>query len=598
MFKTDEPHLSKILEEIDTGNIQLPDFQRGWVWDDDHIRSLIASITLSYPIGAIMLQQTGGEGVRFKPRLVEGVRLTRQIEPDKLILDGQQRLTSLYLSIKSKNPVPTKTEKGQSIERLYYLDIQKCLDPDEDRIDAVVSVPPEKIVRGVFGRDTVLDISTPEKEYQEGLVPLNLIIDYAAFEDWRNRYTMHYNHDSQIHKRLAEFGQMIMIPFQQYKIPVIEMLRETPKEAVCQVFEKVNTGGVELTIFELVTATFAADDFNLRDDWQKYKELFEDNRILSGVDATAFLTAITLLSTYRKSLESKGGVSCKRKDILKLSLDEYKANAQDIVNGFISAAKLLMREKIFDARNLPYTTQLIPLAAMCAVLGNKFEQDGTKRKLARWFWSGVFGELYGGGASESRFAFDLPEVIRWIDQQSEEPRTIRDSNFSPTRLLSLQSRLSAAYKGLMALLMNAGSKDFLNGDSIELNEYFELAIDIHHIFPKSYCEKEKLPRSQWNSIANKAPLSARTNRIIGGKAPSKYLANLEKNHDLESEQLNEILKSHQIIPEDIRGDNFEDFFIHRASRLLDLIEKATGKQISGRDSEEVIKGFGGPLDRV
>jgi uncharacterized protein with ParB-like and HNH nuclease domain len=68
-FETNEPLLAKLLEEIGDGTIQLPDFQRGWVWDDEHIRSLIASVTLAYPIGAIMILQMGGDGVRFLPRL-------------------------------------------------------------------------------------------------------------------------------------------------------------------------------------------------------------------------------------------------------------------------------------------------------------------------------------------------------------------------------------------------------------------------------------------------------------------------------------------------------------------------------------------------
>ncbi len=74
-FSTYESPLHEILSNIGTGAIQLPDFQRGWVWDDDHIRSLLASVSLSYPIGALMLMETGGDGLRFKPRL--GLELTR-----------------------------------------------------------------------------------------------------------------------------------------------------------------------------------------------------------------------------------------------------------------------------------------------------------------------------------------------------------------------------------------------------------------------------------------------------------------------------------------------------------------------------------------
>jgi len=134
-FRSGEPSLQDIIEDIHKGDKQLPDFQRGWVWDDSHIRSIIASVSMSYPIGAVMLMETGGDGVRFLPRPVEGVVLENGVDPKMLILDGQQRLTSLYLALRSENPVPTRTDKGKEVLRFYYLDISKCLDPDEDRFD-------------------------------------------------------------------------------------------------------------------------------------------------------------------------------------------------------------------------------------------------------------------------------------------------------------------------------------------------------------------------------------------------------------------------------------------------------------------------------
>ena len=86
-----------------------------------------------------------------------------------------------------------------------------------------------------------------------------------------------------------------------YQIPVISLGKETPKEAVCRVFENVNTGGVPLTVFELVVASYSADDFELRKDWEERKEKFFNGDILNVVTATDFLTALTLLSTYKKS---------------------------------------------------------------------------------------------------------------------------------------------------------------------------------------------------------------------------------------------------------------------------------------------------------
>src|SRR2546421_2621831 len=99
MYDSIREQIQDILRGIREGKTQLPDFQRGWVWDDDHIRSLLASVSLSFPIGAVMMLQTGNPDVRFKPRLVEGLNLADPPEPERLILDGQQRLTSLFLAL-------------------------------------------------------------------------------------------------------------------------------------------------------------------------------------------------------------------------------------------------------------------------------------------------------------------------------------------------------------------------------------------------------------------------------------------------------------------------------------------------------------------
>src|SRR5579864_5950411 len=111
-FDSTKTELGKLLEEVVEGKIQLPDFQRGWVWDDEHIRALLVSIARSFPIGAVMLLETGGE-TRFQVRPVEGVELggNAASQAEQLILDGQQRLTSLAQVLKLKKPVATRDEK-------------------------------------------------------------------------------------------------------------------------------------------------------------------------------------------------------------------------------------------------------------------------------------------------------------------------------------------------------------------------------------------------------------------------------------------------------------------------------------------------------
>ncbi len=162
---------------------------------------------------------------------------------------------------------------------------------------------------------------------------------------------------------------------------------------------------------------------------------------------------------------------------------------------------------------------------------------------------------------------------------------------------SLQTRNSAAYKGIMGLLMHVGAKDFINGDPIKNTNYFEEAVDIHHIFPQDYCKKQEYQRKYWNSIINKAPLSARTNRILGKNSPSNYIHCILNSHKVSMESLDSHLYSHLINPSLLKADNFSDFIVDRAQKMLDMIEEAMGKSISGRDSEETIKAFGRTLSQ-
>ena len=268
-FRTAEPALSELLDSIHSGKVQLPDFQRGSVWDDNHIRSLIASISRSFPIGSVMLLENGGDGVRFKPRTVEGAPST-SVAPEQLILDGQQRMTSLYLALRSGKPVATRTEKGKDVDRYYYIDISACLDREADREDAVVSISPERVIRTNFNRDMALDLSSTDKEHQNGHFPLSALFSNTYYE-WCQGYRTHHNYDAEKMAELDAFERQIIQRFRSYRVPAIELTRDTSKEAVCLVFEKVNTGGVALTVFELMTATYAAEEYDLRQDWDARK---------------------------------------------------------------------------------------------------------------------------------------------------------------------------------------------------------------------------------------------------------------------------------------------------------------------------------------
>lgn len=243
------------------------------------------------------------------------------------------------------------------------------------------------------------------------------------------------------------------------------------------------------------------------------------------------------------------------------------------------AARFLYGQKIFKARDLPYRTQLVPLAAIFVDLGKDRETEGARQKIAHWYWCGVLGELYGG-AIESRFARDLPEIVALVRGEAVEPITIQKSSFQPNRLLTLRTRNSSAYKGLYALLMRDGGRDFRTGEPIEAQTFFDDKVDIHHVFPERWCKAAKIDPGIYNSVINKTALAARTNRQIGGRAPSKYLPAIEKAAGISTAKMDEVLQSHCIAPEALRADRFWEFFAERAEALLARIEAATGKTVA------------------
>ncbi|OIP69261.1 MAG: hypothetical protein AUK48_14775 [Oscillatoriales cyanobacterium CG2_30_44_21] len=594
-FDSTKTRLATLLGDIVNGKIQLPDFQRGWVWDDEHIRSLLVSIARAFPVGAIMLLESGGDA-KFKTRPVEGVDLTKVTtnKLEKLILDGQQRLTSLTQVLMFKEPVKTRDSKKKLIERYYYIDIELALLGKENYESAIISIDADRIQRENFGRDVKLDLSTPEKEYENFFFPCNQILDHDAWE----RGLIKHNIDK--FSRYMEFRGQVLEVFKHYDLPVIELSKSNTKEAVCLVFEKVNTGGEPLTVFELMTATYAADNVNLRDEWfgntqeniEGIQPHLRKQNLLREIQPTEFLQGLTLLNSWEKRKEDINfgktgkqvtGVTAKREAVLSLPLDAYQRWKQPLIDGYWKAAKFLRQESFFSTNDLPYRTQLVPLAAVMALLGDRWLEHKVYEKIARWFWCGILGELYGG-AVETRMALDIQELMDWIEGSDREPSTIRDANFQPMRLETLRTRNSAAYKGISVLLQREGAKDFfwkITIKDLDENDWEERKLDIHHIFPKNWCVKQGIPSSRYDSIINKTPISFKANRTIGAKAPSDYL-NLLQNHpnvQLNEEDMNAILVTHYIDPITLRQDDFEGFMLSRQRMILNKIESAMGKPV-------------------
>jgi hypothetical protein len=586
-FESPDLNLGELLADVGKGKVQLPDFQREWKWDDDRVKALLASIARDHPVGVLMLLEVDGDQTRFAPKPVAGVDVANAETPELLILDGQQRLTSLFQSLHSGRPVDTCDPRGKKLRRWYYLDIKVALADGADVEEAIQSLPEDRIVRDDFGRNVVADYSSVEKECAEEMFPLSIVYDNAAIFAWQGKYISGDPEHAQARvARWNLFYDGVLKHFIMYKVPAIVLKKDTPKEAVCTVFEKVNTGGVALNVFELLTATFAADNFRLKQDWDSRKNRLKGKPVLRTVESTDFLQSVTLLATRQRRLDYKPtgdgaekapGVGCKRKDMLGITREEYLRWADPVTDGLAWASSFLAQEFIFRADDLPYHTQLVPLAAIHAILGAKIDNHAIHGRIRQWFWCGVLGELYGG-TTETRFARDVEQVPSWAEGGSTLPNSVFDASFREQRLDTLRTRNSAAYKGIYALLMRGGSLDWMKHQPMSYATFFDYQVDIHHIFPKAWCDKTGVAKVRRESIVNKTAISRPTNISIGGRSPAEYVLTLEAKSGASSAQLDSIFATHLIDPSALRSADFDRFYADRRTKLLDLVGAAMGKE--------------------
>ena len=594
MFDTTKEDLKDILRKVDEGKLQLPDFQRDYVWNDEDVRSLIASIAKGFPVGALLTLETGGE-VNFKPRLLEGVP-PKDVEPPELLLDGQQRMTSLFQAFYSDRPVQTKTPQTKRIERYYFVDIKKAVSAGADFFDAIVGMPADRILRSDFGRKIDLDLSRDEMQFDHDMFPLNRIFaDRDWMYGWRDHHRARTRDVSDLER---DFYRLVVDTIARYKMPIIRLDKTNKREAICLVFEKVNVGGKKLDAFELVTAIYAAQQFDLRLDWNGSRKPVSPGRkqrmigtpprdVLTQLASTDFLQACTLLHTRQRRLDAevqgKTGkdlpqVTCRRGALLALPRDAYCAHADAVEAGFVETARFLNAHKIIWVKDIPYPPLLVALASVFAVMGRDAQTARAEAQLEQWFWSVALGELYGS-TTESRLARDVPELVSWIRNPVEPPRSMDEAVFQSLRLKSLRSRISAAYKAVHALLMQHGCRDFITGKSTDLMTFFNDDIDVHHIFPKAWCKKHGVEPKVYDAIINKTPLSKLSNIAVGGDAPSVYLKRIEDKHHISPADLDAILRTHLIDPTLLRNDDFQTFYSTRQHALEGLIADAMRKPV-------------------
>lgn len=556
LFEDTNPReLKELLRQIHAREAALPDFQRDFVWDPSATQELIVSVASNYPAGSLLrIRNTHN---LFACREFQGAPSLAAHHPTYLVLDGQQRLTSLYQAFYGVG------------DHRYFLNLRQLLDGGE--LEECVFY-----LRANTKRAQAL--TQPALQAEELILPLGVLKDGSGgFLHWMlaaaekaTTADARLALQASLMKMQADCIQAI----DDYRFPVVTLSDSTNAEAVCTIFETLNRTGVKLSAFELLTARFWPKNVNLRHLWAKAQD---DYPIIAdfGVDPYYLLQVVALVARHTPS--------CKRSDVLDLGSTDLGATDPDgwwnrAVRGLAYGLELLRDDcGVITPGWLPYATLLVPLAAVLAKMPPSATPDaGARRqKVVRWIWCAVFGQAYEN-APNSQAVKDLVELLAWLNG-GNAPETVAGFRFDPRILRDTTPRQRALYRGAICLVLAQGPRDFHNGAKLTGDLMIEHNVDDHHVFPNAYLGKQEVPPRLRDCVLNRTLIDRKTNQKISDRAPSAYMQDIRD--ALGPETFQALLRSH-ILPGGIDSplwrDDFEAFLDWRQDALWNEIKRVTG----------------------
>ncbi|HOU00338.1 MAG TPA: DUF262 domain-containing protein [Anaerolineaceae bacterium] len=559
IFEDTNPRaLKDLLSEIHSLTMVLPDFQRDFVWEPAATQDLIVSIANNYPAGSILRVRDTQR--LFAAREFEGAPKLNGQRHTFLVLDGQQRLTSLYQAFYGVG------------EHRYYLDMKKLL-KGADFEDAIFHI--RATTRWVAAHDTF------DLQAKELVLPLSVLEGGAGnFGQWSRRVARKLSDQERIalEDALDDVENRWIKTIDDYRFPVVTLSDKTEAPALCTIFETLNRTGVKLSVFELLTARFWPQNIRLRELWDNARQTYPII-VDFEVDPYYILQAIALVS--RKS------PSCKRSDVLNLKPEDINKWWDAVVQGLALGLEILRDDcSVVSPQWLPYQTMLVPLAAVLAKVGsNKTAAAGAQREqLKRWFWCAVFGQAYESSPN-SQAAKDVTDLLTWL-AGGEPAETVTTLHFNPRVLRDITPRQRSVYRGIICLILSNQARDFHTQAVITGKLLSEQGIDDHHIFPAKFLEKQgwTVPQTR-DCVLNRTLIDRTTNQMISDRPPSKYMADIR---DTPGFPFDAVLTSH-CLPTGPDApfwtDDYERFLTLREARLWEDIKRVTG--LVGVEDQEI-----------
>ncbi len=508
--------IREILDSVYRGQIRIPAFQRGFVWEPDRVAFLIDSIYKKYPFGALLFWRTS-ERLRTENRLGPfDLPEPRADFPIDYVLDGQQRVTSIF------GVFQTELQKDSETWKDVYFDFTQAHDVQESQFFAL-------------GAEEV----DPAKHF-----PLRAIYDTAEYRKLTRGMS---------DEVAAQIDAMQSV-FKEARIPV-QSFRTEEKEKVAIIFERINRQGVPLDTLQLLSAWTWSEDFRLQSE---FDELIDE---LSDYGFTELSNDISLLLRCTAAILSG---SSRPESLVKLNGAVVRERFREVVNGIKGALDFIESEyHLPSIDNLPYQNCLIPLSVFFAAPDNAEVacNDVQRRQISQWFWRSAFAERYSAG------------VLRHLDADIEEMRKLKTGGESQLGMFPVEIQdeyfvknrflvSSVNTKTFVAILAQNQPRNFVSGIPVDLSKKLQKynRKEFHHLMPKAFLAASGQTEINENVLANFCFISRADNRAVGGDAPSVY------KQKMPAEQLGGILESHYC-PNALFDDNYEAFVKLRAVAL-------------------------------
>jgi len=550
---TNSKPLLDLLDRIHSGDMVLPDFQRDFVWEPSATQALIVSIANNYPAGSILRVRDRQRA--FSSREFEGAPPPPS-EHTFLVLDGQQRLTSLYQAFYGVG------------DHRYYLDIRALIDGAdfEDAIDYL------RRTKGAVAKREAIGLQA-----ELLLMPLSTLHKGSTgFSKWASQVarTRQGAERDQLEDQLQELEAQWINRIDQYVFPVVTLSADTEPAALCTIFETLNRTGVKLSVFELLTARFWSQDLKLRELWEQARS---DHPLIAHFDVDPYYVLMAIALAGGKT------PSCKRGDVLNLTAGTVIQWWQPVIEALALSLTILHDDCwVLEARWLPFNTMLSPMAAALAVAGaSKGVAIGAQREqIKRWFWCSAFSQAYEKSPN-TQSGRDVTELIPWLsDSAAPPPENVRSFHFNPELLRDVTPRQRSLYRATICLVLASGDRPLDFHSRAVLNEQLLTTngIDDHHIFPAKFLDDRGIDSRLRDSVLNRCLIDSHTNQRISCRAPSDYMAELRDEPGFPMET---VLASHLIPDGDESGlwtNHFELFLAQRQERLSRSIAEVTASK--------------------